>query len=88
MDTNIDLPYALIQYINSRPDGDMLRDIAIRTLQDMSKRDEYTDSGKSYAPQVISVTKHNRKRVNTIRILPSILYKKMKLCKEANFQQL
>lgn len=32
--------YALIAFINSKPDGNMLRDIAIRTLKDIMNKEE------------------------------------------------
>lgn len=72
---------ALILFIQSRPDGNVLRDIAIRTLRDLNRKETETAMVRSFQPTVIRIIKHNRKRIRTVRILPKILYRNLKPCK-------
>lgn len=72
---------ALILFIQSKPEGNVLRDIAIRTLRDLNRKETETAMVRSYQPTVIRIIKHNRKRIRTIRILPGILYRNLKPCK-------
>ena len=71
---------ALIKFIEDRPEGNMLRDIAIRALKDINSKNIVSDIPKSTAPRLIMVYGWKRRLVNTVRILPSIEYKKIKPC--------
>lgn len=80
---NFDIDYALIVFINNRKEGDLLRDIAIRTLSDNRKR--YVGSYRPpITPRSNSHTSTPAKslflRGKCRRILPSIRYNRMKAC--------
>lgn len=83
------LEYALISFINERPEGNMLRDIAIRTLKDINSRRKVTYIDQPVLRPVLSNTPPEvywlRKKVK--RLLPSIPYKKLKRCRP-NFKKL
>jgi len=81
MENTHQIQTALILFIQSRPEGNALRDIAIRTLRDINSKEIETEMVRKYQPTVIRIIKHNRKRVRTIRILPGILYRNLKHCK-------
>ena len=71
---------ALIKFIEDRPEGNMLRDIAIRTLKDINAKNIVSDIPKSTEPRLIMFYGWKRRLVTTKRILPSIEYKKIKPC--------
>lgn len=81
MENTHQMQTALIYFIQSKPEGNVLRDIAIRTLRDLNRKETETAMVRSYQPTVIRIIKHNRKRIRTERILPSILYRNLKPCK-------
>lgn len=81
MENTHQIQTALILFIQSKPEGNVLRDIAIRTLQDINRKGIKTQMVRSFQPTVIRIIKHNRKRVRTLRILPGILYRNLKPCK-------
>lgn len=75
-----EIQIALIKFIEDRPEGNMLRDIAIRTLKDINRKNIVKDMPKDKAPRLIMVYGWKRRLVTTKRILPSIEYKKIKPC--------
>lgn len=81
MEDTHEIQTALIYFIQSKPEGNALRDIAIRTLKDLNAKIPKTEMVRTYQPTAIRIIKHNRKRVRTERILPMILYKNLRHCK-------
>ncbi len=81
MENTHEVQTALIYFIQSKPEGNALRDIAIRTLKDINAKEIETAMVRSFQPTAIRMIKHNRKRLITVRILPTILYRNLKHCK-------
>lgn len=81
MENTHEVQTALIHFIQSRPEGNVLRDIAIRTLKDLNAKEIETEMVCTYQPTAIRMIKHNLKRVRVKRILPKILYRNLKHCK-------
>lgn len=81
MENTHEIQTALIHFIQSKPEGNALRDIAIRTLRDMNAKEVESEMVRTYQPTAIRMIKHNRKRVRVERILPMILYRNLKHCK-------
>jgi len=79
MTDNID--YALITFINSRPEGNELRDIAIRALTDRRRTIEVTavpeEVKRKYYGKSPSKGNSLFQRRIVKRILPTISYRKM-----------
>lgn len=80
---NYDIDYALITFINSKPEGNELRDIAIRTLADNRRKNEV-----AYSPPIRPRSHSNLStpakslflQQKCRRILPSIKYDRIKAC--------
>ena len=81
MENTHEVQTALIHFIQSKPEGNALRDIAIRTLRDINAKEIETAMVRTFQPTAIRIIKHNRKRLRTVRILPMILYRNLKHCK-------
>lgn len=83
MEGNHDIDYALIEFINARPEGNMLRDIAIRTLADRRRKhkDVYIPGNTQRVFGSLNTpSKSLFNRGLCRRILPSIEYGKLKPC--------
>lgn len=72
---------ALIEFINARPAGNILREIGERTLVDLMKQYEVT-SERPFLMRSFPIEKKERYEVRNVkRILPAIHYKKIRKCK-------